>query len=163
MRAGFFGTGLPPHIMLLARFRDAGGRIHLVLPGGRPPFDPPRPADLLILGDDSSEPVGSCGPDRFDGTRLRSWLAAMNAGRGAIGVFGGSPKEEAYGVLATGAMALPAGAVIIECGVGAWLDWSRFVFLHAPRAIRFDVIPASVEAEARRLIVAEGGQPFGLA
>lgn len=159
MFTGSFARNRPPHIERLEGFKASGGHLHLVLPGARSPYGPPRRADLLILGDDSQEPVGSSGPDRFDGPRLRAWLAAMDDGRGAIGIFGGSPVEDAYGALAMGAMVRPAGAVIVECGVSTWLAWARYVFLHAPRAFRFDVIPASIQAEARRLIRAEGGVP----
>jgi hypothetical protein len=146
-----------PHLRELQVFNRVGGVVHLLFDGEPMPHPTPARGHLLFLGDDPGPPIGSKGPDAFDCPDLRSWIERLDDGCGCVGIFGGAPMPRAYGSLCAGALHLPAGGVIIECADRHWLSWSRYVFLHAPRACRFDVIPEAHIAEAQAQIIAEGG------
>ncbi|MBU8544322.1 MULTISPECIES: hypothetical protein [Roseomonadaceae] len=152
-------NALPLHLRGIVDFRIQGGRLHMVGPRDRHPHGPPSRSELLFIGDDRDGPNGSLGPAAFDGPRLRRWLASFGRGGGAVGVFGGAPDAAAYNSLCLFAVTLPRGAVIIECAVGTWLEWSRYIYSLAPDALRMDVVPGEIQAEAVRHMRAEGAFP----
>lgn len=154
---------VPDHLLPLVMFRAAGGRWLYADSNSRIPYRMPEEHAVLVIGDDLPQPAGSAGPEAFDGPRLRRWLAAMDEGQGCIGVFAGSPVASAYGRVVGAALTLRAGGLIIECGAGTWHAWSHLCFLHAPRALRSDVISPDLEASACAHIRAEGAAPVRFA
>lgn len=154
---------MPEHLVHLVRFQRSGGALSTVVAGKAAKAPSMSAKRLLLVGDDPAGEPGSLGPCGFDCEGLRAWLRAADAYRGVVGVFSGAPIPSAYAYLASGAQHLPSGAIIIECQGRTWLDWSRYVFRYAPRAIRYDVIPAERERSVRAQIIAEGGMPVAVA
>lgn len=148
----------PPHLHEIQRQRDLGLPFFLALRRSEIPTSHRKA--LLMIGDDRPSPIGSRGPNAFDGPRLRSWLQAMDGRQGVIGIFAGAPVLAAYAEVARAARLIPAGGLMIECGEETYLAWSHVVFAFAPTAQRLDVATDSVMDAAQRLAIAEGASPM---
>ncbi|NKE48438.1 hypothetical protein HB662_26940 [Roseomonas frigidaquae] len=149
----------PPHLQPILALRALGCDLHLVVHGRAvPPHRAGHPA-LLVLGDDPEAAAGGTrGPAAFDCADLRAWFAAMRVGA-PLGVFTGAPDAGAYAALCAATAASPAGGIIVECGATSYQPWADFAAVHAPDALRLDVVTASIRRAAMRCALAAGRQP----